>query len=497
MIKRTYGNDKLFYFRHLTAFIRAIGFISPTILVFSLLPCQTLAQIPEGILTVRPLEIEDVLLNPGIGFCTFQMFNGDNHRANQDVLASADLERYQNNPDDLDNIHHPATTLAYFRILWKVIEPRRGEYQWDYIDDLLKLARAHGQTLILRIAPYKRQANLDVPSWYREMVGNGRAFQHVKWVVDPEDPRYAECFGNMIRELGKRYDGHPDLEGIDLSFIGWAGEGGGTELLGEETMHNLIDPYIESFRKTPLIVLLHGAKANEYITSKTTVGWRQDCLGDLGFWADEQNGWTHMYDYYPQTIVNYNMQDAWKKAHVSFEICGTFPDWKENHGYGPDEVKYIIDQSLKWHISSFNAKSSQVPEEWEPLINDWLKKMGYRFVLRKFSYPAKVRHNGKLSFQSWWENKGVAPCYGKYILALRLVHGDQEVILPTTAEIKEWLPGDIIFEDAVFIPGDIKPGVYELQIGLLDRMLSGPRIRLANEGRTPDGWYTLDKLEVY
>ncbi len=41
---------------------------------------------------------------------------------------------------------------------------------------------------------------------------------------------------------------------------------------------------------------------------EATVGWRQDCLGDLGFWADEQNGWTHMYDYYPQTIANYNMQ---------------------------------------------------------------------------------------------------------------------------------------------------------------------------------------------
>ncbi|GAI74963.1 unnamed protein product, partial [marine sediment metagenome] len=87
--------------------------------------------------------------------------------------------------------------------------------------------------------------------------------------------------------------------------------------------------------------------------------------------------------------------------------------------------------------------------------------------------------------------------YGNYVLALRLVNGDHEIILPTTAEIKEWLPGDIVYEDAVFIPADIKPGIYELQIGILDRLLSGPRIRLANEGRTPDGWYTLDELEVY
>lgn len=465
--------------------------------ISGLLPHSSSAQIPEGIRTVRPVEMDDVLINPGMGFTTFQMFNGDNHRANQDVLGTADLERYQNSPDDLENSHHPATSLAYFRILWKVIEPRRGDYRWDYTDGLLKLARAHGQTLIFRIAPYKRQSHWDVPAWYREMVGHEREFRHVKWVVDPENPLYAECFGNMIRALGERYDGHPDLEGVDLSFIGWAGEGAGTELLSVETMQDLIDPYIDSFRKTPLIVLLHGEKANAYITSKATVGWRQDCLGDLGFWADEQNGWTHMYDYYPQTIAHYNMQDAWKKAHVSFEICGTFQNWKDSQGYGQDEVKYIIDQSLKWHISSFNAKSSPVPEEWEPLIDEWLKKMGYRFVLRKFSYPATVRHNGRFSFQTWWENKGVAPCYGNFILALRLVRGDQEIVLPTTADIRKWMPGDIVYEDAVFIPGNIEPGIYGLQVGILDRLLSEPRISLAIEGRTADGWYDIGELEVY
>ncbi len=29
------------------------------------------------------------------------------------------------------------------------------------------------------------------------------------------------------------------------------------------------------------------------------------------------------------------------------------------------DIDYIIDQSLKWHISSFNAKSSAVPAEWK------------------------------------------------------------------------------------------------------------------------------------
>ncbi len=181
---------------------------------------------------------------------------------------------------------------------------------------------------------------------------------------------------------------------------------------------------------------------------------------------------------------------------MSFEICGTLPSWKNEQGYGAKEVKYIIDQSLKWHISSFNAKSSQVPEEWEPLIDEWLKKMGYRFVLRKFSYPAQARINGKFSFQSWWENKGVAPCYGNYKVAIRLINGDQEIVLPSDADIKQWLPGDVVYEDAVFIPRGIDPGTYELQIGILDPMLTKTRIQLAIEGRTSDGWYSLGELEV-
>jgi hypothetical protein len=469
--------------------------------LLSLLTCSFIflrspAQIPDGIITIRPVETDELLVNPGIGFTTFQMFNGDNHQANQDVLREADLERYRNGENDQENIHHPATSLAYFRVLWKVIEPSQGDYQWDYLDELLDLAREHGQTLMLRISPYKGRPIDDVPAWYRDLVGEKRTFEHVKWPVDPENPLYAEHFGRMIRELGKRYDGHPDLECVDLSFVGWAGEGGGTELLTDETMHNLVDPYIESFQKTPLIVLLAGAGANAYITSKATVGWRQDCLGDLGFWAAEQNGWTHMYDYYPQTIARFNMTDAWKKGHVSFEICGTFQNWKDAQGYGATEVQYIIDQSLKWHISSFNAKSSQVPEEWEPMINEWLKKMGYRFVLRKFSYPAVARINGKFPFQTWWENKGVAPCYGNYRLAIRLVNGDQQFVLPTVADVRQWLPGDVIYEDAVFIPREINPGTYELQIGILDPVLSKTRISLAIEGRTPDGWYSLGKLEL-
>ncbi len=452
---------------------------------------------------VLPREIDDVLINPGIGFTTFQMFNGDNFKPNQDVLNSAGINIYGKNKNH-DNLNYPLTSIAYFRIQWQFIEPEPGNYRWDFIDGLLDIAHERNQTLMLRISPYKGREKDDVPGWYREMVGPKRDFTYgkrtLKWVVDPEDPRYTQYFGAMIRALGARYDGHPDLESIDLSFVGYAGEGDGTSLLTKKTMQALIDPYIESFLKTPLVVLLHGKDAVEYTTSKTTVGWRQDCLGDLGFpWApiDFKPGWTHMYDYYPQTIIDYNMQDAWKKAPVTFEICGIFDTWNSREGYSDKQVQYIVDQSLKWHMSSFNAKSSPVPDKWKPLVDEWLKKMGYRFVLRNFKYPDKVRANGKLNFESWWENKGVAPCYNKnYELALRLKNSELSIILVTDADIRKWLPGDAVFNDGVFIPYGISPGNYELQISIVDHQYRLPRIKLAIEGRDEEGWYTLGNIEV-
>ena len=148
---------------------------------------------------------------------------------------------------------------------------------------------------------------------------------------------------------------------------------------------------------------------------------------------------------------------------------------------------YIIDQSLKWHISTFNGKSSPVPEEWWPAVNRWQKKMGYRFVLRKFTHPAAVRPQGKLEFTTWWENKGVAPCYRAYPLALRLKGAGREAVMVTDADIRGWLPGDNLYDDAVFVPADLPRGEYELEMALLDPVDRKPKVKLAIEGLQPDG----------
>jgi hypothetical protein len=440
---------------------------------------------------VRPQEIDDVLVNPGIGFMTFQRFNGDELNEGLRWTEGYPIV-YQEFKGSLENKNHPMTSIAYFRVYWKFIEAEQGDYRWDLIDTALKSARSRGQTLMLRIAPYGTREDNNVPDWYRAMVGDesGKKLPVKKWRTDPEDPRYVRHFGGMIRKLGAHYDGHPDLESIDLSIVGAWGEGAGSALLSHPTRKALVDSYLESFQTTPLLMLLTDAKTNSYGISKRNVGWRVDCLGDMGGFSNPN--WSHMQDYYPQAIINFGMRDAWKKAPVSLEVCWVMQQWR-NKGW---DVDYIIDQSLKWHISSFNAKSSAVPAEWRPNVERWLKKMGYRFVLRKFTYPGTVAPMGKLVFTSWWENKGVAPCYKRFPLALRLKNESRTEVLRTKADIRDWLPGDNLYDDAVFIPADVPTGEYDLDFALLDPHSGQPKIKLAIAGMGEDGWYSLGKIKI-
>lgn len=446
---------------------------------------QTLSQ--ETVI-VRPNEIDDVLTNPGIGFMTFQRFNGDKLNEAKRWTEGKPIvyQEFDGNPENQD---YPMTTIAYFRIYWRFIEPQKGKYRWDLIDEALKTARRREQSLMLRIAPYGTGSENDVPCWYREMVGENKDLPERKWQVDPEHPYYVKHFAGLIKILGKRYDGHPDLESVDVSIVGAWGEGAGSDLLRQKTREALVDAYLDSFKKTHLVMLLTDKKTNSYGLSKRDVGWRVDCLGDMGGFSPT---WSHMNDYYPQAIINFGMRDAWKKAPVTLEVCWVMQHWKDE-GW---DVDYIIDQSLKWHISSFNAKSSPVPNDWWPSVNRWLKKMGYRFVLRKFTYPDRLKSGSKLSFTSWWENKGVAPCYRKYPLALRLKNAEKSQILITDADIREWLPGDNLYDNSVLIPSDLPQGEYDLQIGIVEPVSNKPNINLAMEGKQPDGWYHLGKIII-
>src|SRR5438445_107837 len=72
---------------------------------------------------VRPREIDDVLVNPGMGFTTFQTFNGESVRKD---LKWAEGYVGKRSKKTGGNTSYPDSSLAYVRIYWRVLEPENG-----------------------------------------------------------------------------------------------------------------------------------------------------------------------------------------------------------------------------------------------------------------------------------------------------------------------------------------------------------------------------------
>jgi hypothetical protein len=455
----------------------------------------------------KPKELFDVLLNPGAGWTTFHCFN-----------------------DDAANRGAPRGPIAYFRIFWDEYEPEEGHLRYDLLDYLLERALKNGQQLNLGFKAMgwlethhswadecfpptvKLPKPYRVPEWYCKLNPKGKWFEDPRapaganklWEPDYADPLFLEKHGNLIRALGARYDGHPGLDRIDIGSIGAWGEWNcyGIPHPCWEARRILIDTYFDAFPTTPKTIVLGDKEALQYVLGRGG-GWAAHCLGDMRdqLWYDQLPGldgrykfWNHMEDLYLQRICEVNGLRAWRRAPVMFETCWDLPHWYRM-GWSPD---YIFAFALAMHATSINLKSKPVPDEWWPAVDDCARKLGYRFVLREAEWPDRLRAGETAAATLRWENRGVAPCYHRHAVALRLKHErtGRTHIAQADTDVRCWYPG--VHKHAVRIeaPPDFPVGPVRLQVALLSPHAGNPSIRLANAGRGRDGWYALGGLKV-
>jgi uncharacterized protein DUF4832 len=457
-------------------------------LFLMLSPDATVAQLDSVI--VRPVEIHDVLVNPGMGITTFQRFNGQAFNPLYTWSEEGPTEKLADAPVKPD---FPPTSVSYCRWVWDVIEPKRGEFHWGIIDLALQEAREHGQTLAIRLMPYTDKHAL--PDWYRNS-GARRANKPSDkdgsiWQPDYTDPLFLKYWGELVAEAGKRYDGNPFLDSVDISSIGYWGEGWSPYMPEFSYQQQLTDIWFAAFHETPLLMNFDEERALAYGTQHGA-GWRLDCLGDLRHFSDNPYFQPEMLDVYPQQIVRAGIKEVWQRSPVSLETCGTPAEWKKD-GF---DVDYILAQALRWHVSTVNVKSSPIPSEWKTQFDEFQKKMGYRFILRRFEYPRIVKAGQTMLVHMWWLNAGVAPIYRQYRLAVELQSSGGSVSANVPVDTRKWLPGDAVFDGPLYVSEDLKPGKYKVRIAMLDLRTGKPAIQFAIQGRQSDGWYELGEIAV-
>jgi hypothetical protein len=439
---------------------------------------------------IRPKEIHDVLVNPGMGITTFQRFNGQETNPPlkwSEVGPVTKLRQAAVRPD------FPDTSISYCRWYWNVLEPEEGKFHWEIVDLALEEARVHGQTLAIRLMPYSNQDPL--PEWYRNS-GARRANRPTDkdgqiWQPDFSDPLYLKHWGQLVAEAGKRYDGNPYLDSVDISSVGYWGEGWSPYMPAFPFQKALIDIWLEAFQRTPLLMNFDEQQALSYGTEHGA-GWRLDCLGDMRTNSNNEYFPAEMLEVYPQQIVRAGVQDVWQRKPVSLEVCFTVAGWKEK-GY---DVDYILDQALRWHVSSVNIKSAPIPPEWKGNFEAFQKKMGYRFILRRLEYPAIVSPGTMVPVHMWWLNAGVAPIYREFLLAVQLRSARSMATIHLPVDVRTWLPGDAVFDGTLYVPENLPDGTYNFRVAMLDPRTEQPAVSFAIEGRQNDGWYSLGSLAV-
>ncbi|MEW6720960.1 MAG: DUF4832 domain-containing protein [Thermodesulfobacteriota bacterium] len=430
------------------------------------------------VVTVRPVEIDDVLYNPGMGLADFHFGAGWG-------IPPPSIESY------------PRQTVAYFRWTWNRLEPSEGRYNFALVDNVIRRARSKGEALAFRIMSVYKGST---PKWLLEkgvasVAVGGDAFP------DHNDPVFLDYHERLVKAFGRRYAGSPEIDHVDIGTVGCWGEWNTACCQGEaknicrkyyptaENRRRIVDWYFRYFPDTPLVMLQGGPV--EYAASRGA-GWRGDCFGDYGIFGPK---WNHMDDVYGRTVRIPAVRDAWKKGPVQFETCGVMRNWYDR-GF---DIDRILEKGLEWHVSVLNAKSSPVPAAWRPKVLEFLKKAGYRFVLRELSHPARTPPGGFLAVRSLWENKGVAPVYHPWPLAYRIRAGGTDNAAASwrsSADLRKWLPGTHEVEDLLQIPAGVPPGTYSLDVAVLSEDGASAHVDLAIEGKRPDRWYPVSSVAV-
>ena len=428
----------------------------------------------EKRVTVRFTESDDLFANPGKGWMTSQRLPGRTPRL--------------------------PCSVAYFRLNWGDIEPVEGKPKWELIDGSIDAWQKQDVRIAFRImtANAHTRGYYCSPKWlfdagcqsYEYVRGGPDTMAGGKRItrIEPDysDPVFLRKHADFIKTVADRYDGHPRIEFLDIGSYGIWGEWHTPNGKPWAVRRQIIDMYLEGFRKTPLVQMSDDAEALAYSIAHGA-GFRRDGVGSP--WHEKT--WIGSTKY--ADVAGF--ADCWKNAPVVFEWFGPY-DFLKRRGWSFDSAVQFI---LSNHGTYINDNLGQVPEEAWPKLQELARRSGYRFVLREISHAASVSSGDRLAVEMKWSNAGVGRLHRKYPVVLHLLNGRGKIASSheqTGVDPANWLPGDHDVTGHIDIPASLRHGTYSLGIALIDPHTKKPAIRLAIDAPHDGRMHKVSRLTI-
>jgi hypothetical protein len=391
-------------------------------------------------------------------------------------------------------------SVAYFRLSWDDLEPAQGQFNWRLIDESIQVWAKRAVRVAFRVMTTSSHSKgyYCSPKWLFD--AGCRGFDYTEGGsdvtkggalikrIEPDygDPLFLREHGRFLRALAAHCDGSPGIEFIDVGSYGNWGEWHTKHAQPWPVRKQIIDMYLDGFRKTQLVAMSDDAEALAYALPRGT-GFRRDGVGSP--WHEAN--WIGSAKY----AAVRGFAEQWIVAPVVFEWYGPY-DYLKQRGWSFDRA---VEFMLANHVTYINDNVGRVPAEQMPKLEKLARLAGYRFVLREVSCPQRAARGKTLSVAMKWSNVGVGKLYRRYPLVLCLLDAQGAVVCREAqdrVDVSGWLPGDVRVKGSLRLPKTLPAGHYTLGLALVDPATEKPAIRIASDIPQTDRLYRMTPIAV-
>ncbi len=424
--------------------------------------------------------------------------------------------------------------LIYVDIKWSELEPEKGTYAFDAIEEQYQFEKwqKQGCRMVLRFVMDNPNITdgdpdiqrMDIPQWLYEELEEENAEGEGAGTFYNGDTIYQLLGGcgfspnyksrklqayhdSVVKALAERYDDPSITAYVEVGSLGhWAEFHTWPTGTGEFPDPALAQQYMQSYEDAFHNVRI-GIRKPYAVAAENNWGLYNDIFGvtsDGGTptfleWAATGN--TDMPGSTEEDIAASAMPDWWKLNYSGGEFANG--DFRTN---ALDEnICAVLDQIRDSHTTWLGPCSACDFKVGDPEYEDYLynietlfTNMGYNYSLYSITREERLAAGSDTALTLVWNNLGVAPVYYNCPVTLMLKDAAGNAVYEQIQDFDTttWLPGRTSVTGSVKVPADLSPGTYTLSLKMTTPDDREDVIHLATEGENADGSYDLYTVEV-
>ncbi|MBE5040898.1 DUF4832 domain-containing protein [Ructibacterium gallinarum] len=430
------------------------------------------ASTSKKYIDLRPIiDDKTVLKNPHKGWYYHYIDNGKSSPLYRDKLDASDhFEKF------------PGMNHLYLRVDWCDIEPQEGIFEWEWIDEIINVWAIYGYKFSFRVCCYEPYLTYATPEWVRLAGARGEYFPSLKddvwdnpneklWEPDYGDPIFLNKLENMLSEFGKKYNGHPLVEFVDIGTYGTWGEGhryaGGCAFDAIDVLRKHVDLHLKYFSDTTLILnddmIDTACRAEGEEAAKTFMYY---CIGK-GIGARDDSICVKYYSDtfgYDTLSLQCFFEEAYKNAPVDLE----FAHYRVVDSAIFKEGLAFVEALKNAHASyaGFHGYLHPWIDERHALTEYIANRLGYWYFITGIDLPECVCGT-KTVMKLYVENHGWAKAYNSYTLKICAINENAKYELFSCEGINlHWENKHT--ETIILNFKNVPKGKYKLALGLYE-----------------------------